>query len=97
LTSLFSAHKISPESFDGFASVRAILPKEEVALLPGGLFAIQIERTQTSEPTGTRPTHKLTASHVVIPRLELSTTLAYCFPECGAQSESGGHVSSAVH
>ncbi len=31
-------HKISPESSDGFASVGTILPKEEVALLPGDLF-----------------------------------------------------------
>ena len=31
-------HSISPESSDGFASVGTILPKEEAALLPGGLF-----------------------------------------------------------
>ena len=31
-------HKISPESSDGFASVGTILPREEAALLPGGLF-----------------------------------------------------------
>jgi hypothetical protein len=31
-------HSISPESSDGFASVGTILPKEKVALLPGGLF-----------------------------------------------------------
>jgi len=29
---------MSPESSDGFASVGTILPKEEAALLPGGLF-----------------------------------------------------------
>jgi hypothetical protein len=29
-----------PESSDGFASVGTILPKEEAALLPGGLFAV---------------------------------------------------------
>jgi len=28
------------ESSDGFASVGTILPKEEAALLPGGLFAV---------------------------------------------------------
>ena len=32
-------HSISPESSDGFASVGTILPNEEAALLPGGLFA----------------------------------------------------------
>jgi hypothetical protein len=30
---------MQPESSDGFASVGAILPKEEAALLPGGFFA----------------------------------------------------------
>jgi hypothetical protein len=30
---------MQPESSDGFASVGTILPKEEAALLPGGLFA----------------------------------------------------------
>jgi hypothetical protein len=30
---------MQPESSDGFASVGTILPKEETALLPGGLFA----------------------------------------------------------
>jgi hypothetical protein len=29
---------MQPESSDGFASVGTILPKEEAALLPGGLF-----------------------------------------------------------
>ena len=38
LTPLGAAHKISPESSDGFASVGTILPREEAALLPGGLF-----------------------------------------------------------
>jgi hypothetical protein len=38
LTPVFAKLSISPESSDGFASVGAILPKEEVALLPGGLF-----------------------------------------------------------
>jgi hypothetical protein len=39
LTRHFANHSISPESSDGFASVGTILPKEEAALLPGGLFA----------------------------------------------------------
>jgi hypothetical protein len=39
LTPYFAKLSISPESSDGFASVGAILPKEEAALLPGGLFA----------------------------------------------------------
>ena len=30
---------MQPESSDGFASVGTVLPDEEVALLPGGLFA----------------------------------------------------------
>jgi hypothetical protein len=30
---------MQPECSDGFASVGTILPKEKVALLPGGLFA----------------------------------------------------------
>jgi hypothetical protein len=38
LTPDFAKLSISPESSDGFASVGTILPKEEVALLPGGLF-----------------------------------------------------------
>ena len=38
LTPDFVKLSISPESSDGFASVGTILPKEEVALLPGGLF-----------------------------------------------------------
>jgi hypothetical protein len=39
LTPVFAKLSISPESSDGFASVGTILPKEEAALLPGGLFA----------------------------------------------------------
>src|SRR5580698_6533115 len=39
LTPHFAKLSISPESSDGFASVGAILPKEEAALLPGSLFA----------------------------------------------------------
>jgi len=39
LTRYFAKLSISPESSDGFASVGTILPKEEAALLPGGLFA----------------------------------------------------------
>jgi hypothetical protein len=39
LTPDFGKLSISPESSDGFASVGTILPKEEVTLLPGGLFA----------------------------------------------------------
>jgi hypothetical protein len=39
LTPDFAKLSISPESSDGFASVGTILPKEEAALLPGGLFA----------------------------------------------------------
>jgi hypothetical protein len=39
LTRHFAKLSISPESSDGFASVGTILPKEEAALLPGGLFA----------------------------------------------------------
>jgi len=31
---------MQPESSDGFASVGTVLPKEEVALLPGGLFVV---------------------------------------------------------
>jgi hypothetical protein len=38
LTPSGADHKISPESSDGFASVGTILPREEAALLPGGLF-----------------------------------------------------------
>lgn len=38
LTRHFGKLSISPESSNGFASVGAILPKEETALLPGGLF-----------------------------------------------------------
>jgi hypothetical protein len=38
LTPVFAKLSISPESSDGFASVGTILPKEEAALLPGGLF-----------------------------------------------------------
>jgi hypothetical protein len=40
LTRHFAKLSISPESSDGFASVGTILPKEEAALLPGGLFAL---------------------------------------------------------
>ena len=39
LTRHFAKLSISPESSDGFASVGTILPKEEAALLSGGLFA----------------------------------------------------------
>ncbi|MBN9616749.1 MAG: hypothetical protein J0G35_14390 [Acidobacteriales bacterium] len=39
MTPVFGKLSISPESSDGFASVGTILPKEEVTLLPGGLFA----------------------------------------------------------
>jgi len=39
LTRHIAKLSISPESSDGFASVGTILPKEEAALLPGGLFA----------------------------------------------------------
>jgi hypothetical protein len=41
LTPDFAKLSISPESSDGFASVGTILPKEEAALLPGGLFAFR--------------------------------------------------------
>ena len=34
---------MQPESSDGFASVGTILPKEEAALLPGGLFAFSLQ------------------------------------------------------
>jgi hypothetical protein len=46
LTRHFAKLSISPESSDGFASVGTILPKEEAALLPGGLFvfAAMLER-----------------------------------------------------
>jgi hypothetical protein len=44
LTRHFAKHSISPESSDGFASVGTILPKEEVALLPGGLFMFLEQR-----------------------------------------------------
>ena len=43
LTPVFAKLSISPESSDGFASVGTILPKEEAALLPGGLFAFSDE------------------------------------------------------
>jgi hypothetical protein len=39
LTRHIAKLSISPESSDGFASVGTILPKEEAASLPGGLFA----------------------------------------------------------
>ena len=42
LTRHFAKLSISPESSDGLASVGAILPKEEAALLPGGLFAFVV-------------------------------------------------------
>src|ERR1700723_564717 len=42
LTRYFAKLSISPESSDGFASVGTILPKEEAALLPGGLFAFPV-------------------------------------------------------
>ena len=41
LTPDFAKLSISPESSDGFASVGTILPKEEVALLPGDLFVFR--------------------------------------------------------
>ena len=43
LTRHFAKLSISPESSDGFASVGTILPKEEATLLPGGLFAFQLQ------------------------------------------------------
>jgi hypothetical protein len=43
LTRHFANHSISPESSDGFASVGTILPNEEAALLPGGLFTSPTE------------------------------------------------------
>jgi hypothetical protein len=46
LTPDFAKLSISPESSDGFASVGTILPKEEAALLPGGLFAFPEGYTQ---------------------------------------------------
>ena len=39
LTPVWAKLSMQPESSDGFASVGTILPKEETALLPGGLFA----------------------------------------------------------
>jgi hypothetical protein len=42
LTPVFAKLSISPESSDGFASVGTILPKEEAALLPGGLFVFYV-------------------------------------------------------
>ena len=39
LTPVLAKLSMQPESSDGFASVGTILPKEKVALLPGGLFA----------------------------------------------------------
>ena len=41
LTLHFGPHSMQPESSDGFASVGTILPKEEAALLPGGLFVLK--------------------------------------------------------
>jgi hypothetical protein len=38
LTRYFSKLSMQPESSDGFASVGTVLPSEEAALLPGGLF-----------------------------------------------------------
>ena len=49
LTRHFAKLSISPESSDGFASVGTILPKEEAALLPGGLFAFQLQLSGYSE------------------------------------------------
>ena len=40
LTRHWAKLSMQPESSDGFASVGTVLPKEEVALLPGGLFLI---------------------------------------------------------
>ena len=42
MTPDFAKLSISPESSDGFASVGTILPKEEAALLPGGLFTFPV-------------------------------------------------------
>ena len=41
LTQVWAKLSMQPESSDGFASVGTILPKEEAALLPGGLFAFR--------------------------------------------------------
>ena len=38
LTPVLAKLSMHPESSDGFASVGAILPREEAALLPGGFF-----------------------------------------------------------
>jgi hypothetical protein len=46
LTRHFANHSISPESSDGFASVGTILPKEEAALLPGGLFMFEAKSAE---------------------------------------------------
>jgi hypothetical protein len=40
LTRYFSKLSMQPESSNGFASVGTVLPSEEAALLPGGLFLV---------------------------------------------------------
>jgi hypothetical protein len=50
LTPDFAKLSISPESSDGFASVGTVLPKEEVTLLPGGLFSFAGWRFWGAEP-----------------------------------------------
>jgi hypothetical protein len=42
---------MQPESSDGFASVGTVLPKEEVALLPGDLFVIPLPPDPDCERT----------------------------------------------
>ena len=49
LTQHLAKLSMQPESSDGFASVGTVLPKEEAALLPGGLFLIDWERLETEE------------------------------------------------
>jgi hypothetical protein len=57
LTPSEANHKISPESSDGFASVGTILPREKVALLPGGLFVSRHppKKPLLSNGTGFKP------------------------------------------
>jgi hypothetical protein len=50
LTPQFPPHKISPESFDGvYPPLELFSLKEEVTLLPGGLFVCGLQ-TKSSQP-----------------------------------------------
>src|ERR1700743_3387750 len=80
LTRHFAKLSISPESSDGFASVGTILPKEEAALLPGGLFASAVgyqsgwrrekRRRLSVEPLARRPIERVSGECVSARRAE---------------------------